>query len=194
MHDVIARQTWLIQSHGGLLQATYDYDVSNFNGGELLWEGREEPVNLLSRLLRFSQFQGWTPVDLIVRCPSGELLLRLRRPPAVAARAIIIYSGDNQLLGRCRRRMCLWGRRFDLVDPENRLVFQMRSGQRKDFQITADKKTLGRFCRHWRGWRTELFATADDYRLELADDVSDNVDLCRLLTAAALSADILLRR
>ncbi len=94
-------------------------------------------------------------------------------------------------IGMLNRRLGL-GRKFDLVDGNDRFVAQITSGMFQAFTFTAKDGSgneLGRVTKQWSGFGREMFTDADTFQVQYTDGSTDH-DFRAMLLASAFAIDM----
>ncbi len=80
-----------------------------------------------------------------------------------------------------------------MLDKNDRLLCQLQGKWTGwDFRFVAGDKELARVSKKWRGLGMELFTSADNYMLQISDEISPDDPLRQLILAAVMCIDMVL--
>ncbi|HUF28514.1 MAG TPA: phospholipid scramblase-related protein [Gemmatimonadaceae bacterium] len=188
------QNTLLVKEHIGAFKAANNFDVYDPASGALVLLAREEALGWLTKLMRFTDSKRYTPFDLTVRTPSGEIVARVSRGVAFLRSTVQVRDGNGQVLGCFRQRLLSLGGAFDLVDPGGRVLGTVRGKWTGwDFRFASGNDELARVSKRWAGIGKEMLTTADNYVLEIAATVPATGPARPLIIAAALCIDMVLK-
>ena len=64
MHPLLKTNLFFVKEHLGLFKASSNYDIYDPESKQLLFQCREIDLNIVSKLLRFTDFKRCTPFDI----------------------------------------------------------------------------------------------------------------------------------
>ena len=130
-------------------------------------------------------------VSLDVLSNSGivALGLELRRRPSPFNR-VTVRAWDGAILGFVEQRFRLLGTRYELQDPNGRVLAQVdRSWFRFfRFDLTVDGHAIGTIEKQWAGLAREIYTQADTFMVRIPETYRD-VRVRLLLLAASIAID-----
>ena len=94
-------------------------------------------------------------------------------------------------IGTLNRRLG-FGRKFDLVDGNDRFIAQITSGMFQAFTFTAKDSNgneLGRVTKQWSGFGREMFTDADTFQVQYTEGSTAH-DFRAMLLASAFAIDL----
>jgi uncharacterized protein YxjI len=191
MHPIFERNRFFIQEHVGAFQVANNYDAYDPDSDQLLLECRED-VGLLRRILHFTDFDDNAPFDINVHTPEGEQVLSVHRGVAFFRSTINVRDGAGQKLGAFQQKMLSMGGSFNVMDARGDAAFDLTGSlMKRDFQFLAgDGRELGSVTKQFSGVGKELLTSADNYVLQISDDVPADSETRPLMLAAALCIDM----
>lgn len=190
----LAVNQFLIKEHVGFFKASSSYDIYDLQTGELLLCCREPQLGLFTKLFRFTKYKCMTPFDVHVTTASGEPCLQVRRGLSLLLSHVHVSDASEVPLGSFKQKFFSLGGRFDVLNVDNEPVCQLAgkwSGW--DFRFQSDGQELARVTKKWNGLGKELFTSADNYVLEISDEVPASSPLRALILAAVLTIDLVLK-
>lgn len=195
MHPTLNRNVYLVKEHVGMFKAANNYDVLDPETGETVLLCREESLGFFTKLLRFSDYKRYTPFDVTIRTPAGELVVRVKRGVAVFQSHVQVFNGDEELIGGFRQKLfTLLRQKFTVLDSSDRALCELKgSWSSWDFRFMAGEAEVAHVTKKWAGLGKELFTSADNYVLEINDSVPDDSHLRQLIMAAVVCIDMVLK-
>jgi uncharacterized protein YxjI len=186
-------QTYLVREHVGLLKLHEAFDILDPQTGEAIATATEEASNL-KRMAKLVISKTLMPFTVHLEDPSGQTLLTIRRGWTFLRSKVQVLDASGGLLGTFRQRLLSIGGRFELYNAQDDKVGELKGNLIGwDFKfLDGQGNDLGRVTKKWAGIGKELFTSADNYVVSLADGV-DRIGTGPLLLAAALCIDMVLK-
>ncbi|NBN89687.1 MAG: scramblase [Actinobacteria bacterium] len=184
----------VVNQKAKLIEVTNQYSVSDADGN-VIAHVNEVGQSKAKKLLRVvSSVDQFLTHKLEITDATGAVVLTLTRPAKVFKSTVIVGDATGSEIGR--------------IVQENvfgRIIFGLEVGDRKigaikaenwrawDFAIeNADGREVARVTKKFVGLAKAVFTTADNYVVEIHDDLSQ--PLASLVVAAALSIDTALKQ
>ena len=194
MHPVLARNLFLVKEHRGILKAANNYDIFDPATGELLMECREDTLGLFTKLLRFTDYKRNTPFDIQVRLPNGGQIVRVTRGISVFLSKVDVRDDSDRIVGGFKQKLFSIGGAFDVVDTGGNPLFSLQGKWTGwDFRFLTGDRELAHVTKKWAGLGKEMFTSADNYVLEINEQVSASDPARELILAAVLCIDMVLK-
>lgn len=194
MHPVLNHNLYLVKEHYGFFKAANNFDVYNPANGELLLQCREPRLGPISKLLRFTEYKRLTPFFIDIDTPSGEQVLSVRRGITLFLSKISVHDENDQPIGGFKQKLFSIGGAFDVLDANDRVLCSLKGKWTGwDFRFLAGDNELAKVTKKWRGIGAELFTSADNYILEIDDDVPPDSVVRQLIMAAVMCIDLVLK-
>ena len=192
--DVLNRNLFLVKEHLGLFKAANNFDIFDPETGELILECREEQLGWITKLLRFTDYKRHTPFHIELRQPGGPTLISVQRGVSIFVSTVQVSDPYNRVLGVFKQKLMSIGGRFSVHDPQDQLLFELKGKWTGwDFRFLKNDVELAHVSKKWAGIGKELFTSADNYMLEIADQVPPNDPARALILAAVLCIDMVLK-
>jgi uncharacterized protein YxjI len=184
----------LVKEHIGLFKAASNYDIYDLSTGEKLLECREPDLGFFTKMLRFTDYKRNTPFNVKITDGDGNQVLRVKRGVTIFVSNVGVHDEDDNLIGGFKQKLFSIGGAFSVQDVSGREVCQL-SGKWTgfDFQFKAQGVQLARVTKKWMGMGKELFTSADNYVLEIADAVAPDSPTRKLILAAVMCIDMVLK-
>jgi len=198
VNDLINKNLFLVKEYVGLFKAANNFDIYNPSTGEVIMECREPSLGLFTKLLRFTRFKTHTPFDIQIETPDGQSIVRIHRgffirfPFKWFGSKIIISDNNNNPIGGFRQKRFSIVDAFDVVDKNNQVICQVKGKLIGwDFYFKKDTKELAHVSKKWAGIGKEFFTSADNYILEISNDVPQNDDVRKLILSSVICIDMI---
>ncbi|MDB9894963.1 phospholipid scramblase family protein [Reinekea forsetii] len=194
MSELVNSNLFLVKEHVGLFKAANNYDIYDPTSGEMIMQCREPSLGLLTKLLRFTDFKRMTPFDVQISTPGGERIVRIQRGISLFMSKVEVRDQDNVVIGGFQQRMLSIGGKFDVLDKDDQLLCKLE-GQWTgwDFYFRNGKQDLAHVSKKWTGLGREMFTSADNYVLEIYQDVPKDDPVRKLILAAVMCIDMVLK-
>ena len=194
MIDVLDRNLYFVREHVGMFKAANNFDILDPETGDEILHCREPELGGFTKLLRFSKYKTMTPFDVRVTTPDGDPVLQVTRGVSVFLSKVSVADASQRVLGGFQQKFFSIGGKFELQDPAgNPLCMLKGKWTGWNFKFTFDGKELASVSKKWAGVGKELFTSADNYILEISDEVPAGAPLRKLILASVLCIDMVLK-
>lgn len=194
MHDALNRNLFLVKEHVGMFKAANNYDVYDPETGQVIMHCREPRLGALTKVLRFTEQKTLTPFDVRITTPDGQPLVRVIRGWAFIRSKVRVHNDEDQYIGTFRQRLLSLGGAFDLIGPNDKVLCNLRGKWTSwNFRFMVGETEIAHVTKKWAGVGLELFTSADNYMLEVDEDVPPNHPLRPLILAAVMCIDMVLK-
>lgn len=184
----------LVKEHYGLFKAASNYDIFDLSTGEMLLKCREPDLGAFTKMLRFTDYKRNTPFDVRITDIEGRQIIRVTRGVTIFVSKVQVYDENEELIGGFQQRIFSLGGAFSVHDATGREVCQLVGKWTGfDYQFKAQGVQLARVTKKWMGLGTEFFTSADNYVLEIADAVAADSPTRKLILAAVMCIDMVLK-
>ncbi len=194
MNAVLNRNLFFIKEHVGMFKAANNFDVLDPESQELIMTCREPNLGFFTKLLRFSDYKRMTPFNIEVKTASGDTVVTIRRGVSWFRSVVEVLDQDNQLIGIFRQQIFSIGGKFNVLDAaENHVCTLKGKWTSWNFKFLKDEIELAHVSKKWSGLGKELFTSADNYMLQISDQVPANSPVRQLILAAVMCIDMVLK-
>ena len=184
----------LVKEHVGMFKAANNYDIYDLNTGEMLIECREPNLGFFTKMLRFTDYKRKTPFDVHLNAVNGGPVARVHRGISLFRSRVTVTDGDGEELGTFQQKLLSIGGAFAVLDESGAEVCQLKGKWTGwDFRFMVEDVQLAHVTKKWAGIGKELFTSADNYVLEIADAVPPESATRRLILAAVMCIDMVLK-
>ncbi len=182
----------LVKEQVGLLKLADRYDLFDPETGRSLGRCQEAPP-WYSYVLRFlvNKIMLPTVVDVV---PEGRAqpLFRIRRGFRLFRAVVQVEDALGRPIGTLRSKILSFKIDISVLDAQQRQIARV-TGDWKGWNfnlVSPTGEALGTITKKWAGVGKELFTSADNYMIELAENKNGDNKVRTMLLAAALAIDI----
>ena len=194
MHPSLQNNLFLVKEHIGVFKAANNFDIYDPSSGEMLMECREDSLGAFTKLLRFTEYKRMTPFDISVRDTEGKQVLRVRRGISIFLSKVEVFDADDTLVGLFKQKLFSIGGAFNVLNANEEPVCTLKGNWVGwDFRFTMEDFQYARVNKKWGGIGKEMFTSADNYMLEISDEVQPMDSTRQLIMAAVLCIDMVLK-
>lgn len=194
MNSALNRNLFFVKEHVGMFKAANNYDILDPETQETLMVCREENLGFLTKILRFTDYKRMTPFEVIIRSASGEKILTVKRGIAFFVSTVEVFDANDQLVGRFKQKFFSIGGKFNVLDPTDITLCTLKGKWTSwDFKFEKDGVEFAHVSKKWAGLGKELFTSADNYILQISDQVPEEHPLRILIMAAVMCIDMVLK-
>jgi uncharacterized protein YxjI len=105
-----------------------------------------------------------------------------------------VFDGSGDFLGSFKQKLWSIGGAFRVLDENEQEVCQLVGRWTSwDFSFTAQGVELARVTKKWTGLGKEMFTSADNYVLEINDAIPPESPTRKLILAAVMCIDQVLK-
>lgn len=190
--DLLRLDRILVKERLGFFRLADCYDLFDPDSGRSVGLCEETPP-WFSYALRLVVSKRMLPTVVDVR-PEGlqQPLFRIRRGFRLFRSVVQIEDGIGRPIGSLRSKVLSFRLEFAVLDTTGREIAKVQGDWKGwNFQLTsASGESLGTITKKWAGIGKELFTSADNYMVELAETRSGDAKVRTMLLAAAMAIDI----
>jgi uncharacterized protein YxjI len=194
MDPALQRNMFLVKEHVGVFKAANNYDVLDPQSGQVVLHCREDGLGFFTRLLRFTDYKRMTPFDIRIKTPDGATVVRVTRGVSFFVSNVKVMDEYDRVVGGFKQKFFSIGGRFAVLDAQDQPVCTLQGNWTGwDFKFVSAGTVLAQVSKKWAGLGKELFTSADNYMLTIADSVRPDDPRRLLLLAAVMSIDMVLK-
>nr|WP_086938701.1 phospholipid scramblase-related protein [Thaumasiovibrio occultus] len=194
MSEVINSNAFLVKEHVGMFKAANNFDIYDPQTGEVVMECREPSLGFFTKLLRFTDYKRMTPFDIQIRTPEGQPIVRIQRGISIFLSKVTVSDEHNNEIGGFAQKFFSIGGKFDVLNAQQEMLCQLQGKWTGwDFKFKNDEQEFAHVSKEWSGLGKELFTSADNYMLTISDHVPENDNVRKLILAAVMCIDMVLK-
>jgi len=194
MHPVLNRNLYLVKEHVGMFKAANNFDVYDPENGELIMNCREDRLGMVTKILRFTDYKRMTPFHVDLTTPSGERVLSVKRGVSIFLSTVDVLDDDDSRIGGFKQKFFSLGGAFRVLGPNDQELCALKGKWTGwDFRFVSGEREFAHVSKKWGGLGKELFTSADNYVLQISDDVPQDNPIRQLIIAAVMCIDMVLK-
>jgi len=195
MNPVLNQNMFFVKEHVGMFKAANSFDIYDPNTQQIIMQCREENLGFFTKMFRFTDYKRMTPFDIDIKTPTGEKILTVRRGVSLFLSNVEVLDEKGVVIGRFKQKFFSIGGKFDVLDASDRPLCTLKGKWTSwDFKfVAADNKEFATVTKKWAGFGKEFFTSADNYVLQISQDVPENHPLRMLILAAVMCIDLVLK-
>ena len=193
MHPVLNRNLYFVKEHVGFFKAANNYDILDPETSEIILNCREEKLGFFTKMLRFTDYKRYTPFDVQIRTPTGEPVVSVRRGVTLFLSKVNVFDENEKRLGGFKQKLFSIGGAFTVLGADDQPLCQLKGKWTSwDFRFMAGDNELAHVAKKWAGLGRHLFTSADNYMLEISNEVPPDHPVRQLILAAVMCIDMVL--
>ena len=195
MNPILNRNTFFVKEHTGIFKAANNFDVLDPENGETILHCREEKLGFFTKILRFTKYKSKTPFEVEIRTPGGDPVVRIKRGVSIFLSKVQVFNQENIFIGGFKQKIFSLGGKFSILDANDLPVCTLKGKWTGwDFKfLTDDGQEFAHVTKKWAGLGKELFTTADNYVLNISEQVPRDSEVRLLILAAVMCIDMVLK-
>lgn len=194
MNPVLARNIYLVKEHVGMFKAANNFDVLDPASGTPLLLCREPNLGMFTKLLRFTDWKRYTPFEIQIQLPDGRPLITIKRGVSLFLSKVEVFDEQNQKIGGFKQKFFSIGGAFSVLDAQDQKLCDLKGKWTSwEFKFLSGTAELATVTKKWSGLGKELFTSADNYVLQVSEEVPPNQPVRQLILAAVLCIDMVLK-
>lgn len=195
MNPALNKNLFFVKEHVAMFKASNSFDIYDPETKQVVMECREDNLGFFTKLFRFTDYKTLTPFEIEIRTPQGEKIVTIKRGVTFLRSVVEVFDQNNSRIGIFRQKLFSIGGKFEVLDPnENLLCILKGKLMGWDFKfLSADNKEFATVTKKWSGFGKEFFTSADNYVLQISNDVPENHPLRQLILAAVMCIDFVLK-
>ncbi len=189
------KNTFLFKEHVTLFKGSNNYDVYDPQTKEVILHCREKNLTPLYSLLRLfiTELKSITPFEIEISGLDGKKIIKVKKGLSLVFPKIEVYDENDKLIGFFKLKLFPVGNNFEVFDEKGNFVSKLESLIGWNFKFLKDENTIATVTKKWSGIGKELLTSADNYILDIDDNIEKTSPLRLLFFAAVISIDMVLR-
>lgn len=194
MHPALNHNLYLVKEHIGFFKAASNYDIFDPTSGTQVMQCREENLGAITKLLRFTDYKRMTPFHVQVRTTSGEPVLAVRRGVSFFLSKVDVLDESDRRIGGFKQKLFSIGGAFNVLDLNDQPLCTLQGKWTGwNFRFLAGANELASVSKKWSGLGKELFTSADNYMLQISEQVPPDHPVRPLILGAVMCIDLVLK-
>lgn len=194
MHPVLNRNLFFVKEHVGMFKAASNYDILDPSTNQVIMTCREERLGFFTKMLRFTDYKRNTPFDIQIRTPDGAPVLTVKRGVTIFLSKVDVLNENQQRVGGFKQKLFSIGGAFTVLGSNDQPVCELKGKWTGwEFTFMSGNVELAKVSKKWAGLGKELFTSADNYILQISDQVPFDNPVRMLIVGAVMSIDLVLK-
>lgn len=195
MNAVLNKNLFLVKEHVAMFKAANSFDIFDPESNEIIMNCREENLGFFTKIFRFTDYKRMTPFNIDIKTPSGQKILTVRRGVSFFLSKVEVLDENGMVIGKFKQKFLSIGGKFEVFDASDRALCMLKGKWTSwDFKfVSHDNKEFATVTKKWAGFGKEFFTSADNYVLQINNEVPENHPLRQLILAAVMCIDLVLK-
>lgn len=194
MNPVLNQNLFFVKEHIGIFKASSNYDIFDPQTQEMIMTCRESKLSLITKILRFTDLKRMTPFNIEVRDAQGQKIISIKRATTFFLSKVEVFDEKDELIGKFKQKLFSIGGKFDILNPNDEIICQLKGKWTSwDFKFVKGNQQFAQVNKKWAGIGKELFTTADNYILQIDENVAENHMIRQLILGAVMCIDMVLK-
>jgi len=135
-----------------------------------------------------------TPFHIEIKTASGDKVLTIKRGIAIFLSTVEVFDEKDKLVGKFKQKFFSIGGKFEVLDVnENMLCILKGKWTNWDFKFINNDTEFAHVSKKWVGIGKEFFTSADNYMLEINQNLTPENPIRLLILAAVMCIDMVLK-
>jgi uncharacterized protein YxjI len=194
MHPVLNRNLYFVKEHVGFFKAANNYDILDPQSQQMIMQCREDNLGTFTKIMRFTDYKRMTPFNVQISTPTGEPVVSVRRGVSFFISKVDVFDEKGQRVGGFKQKWFSLGGAFTVLGANDEPLCELKGKWTGwDFRFVHNNNELARVSKKWAGLGKEMFSSADNYVLEITNQVPADHPLRMLILAAVMCIDLVLK-
>lgn len=194
MNPILNKNIFLVKEKIGMFKASNNYDVYDPQTNQIILICREINLGFFTKIFRFTDYKRMTPFEIEIKTPADEKILSVKRGVTFFRSVVEVFDEKDRLIGLFKQQFWSFGGKFEIEDKNGNQVCTLQGKWTGwEFKFTQNEKQLAQVSKKWTGLGKELFTSADNYMLEINQNVPQDDTVRPLIMAAIMSIDMVFK-
>jgi len=195
MNPVLNKNLFFVKEHTAIFKAANSFDIYDPETQQIIMQAREENLGFFTKMFRFTDYKRKTPFDIEIKTPTGERVLQVKRGVSFILSTVEVLDEKGVLIGKFKQKFFSIGGKFEVLDASERSLCMLKGHWTSwDFKfVSHDNKEFATVTKKWAGFGKEFFTSADNYVLQISNEVPQDHALRQLIMAAVMCIDLVLK-
>lgn len=195
MHPTLNKNLYFVKEHVKVFKAANSFDIYDPDTKQIILQAREERLGFFTKMFRFTDYKRMTPFEIDIKTPDGKNIITVKRGVSLFLSTVEVLDERGTLIGKFKQKFFSIGGKFEVLDASERPLCMLKGKWTSwDFRfVSQDGKEFALVTKKWSGLGKELFTSADNYILQISNDVPTDNPLRMLIMAAVMCIDLVLK-
>jgi uncharacterized protein YxjI len=194
MNSILNKNLYFIKEKVGMFKAANSYDILDPETSQILMTSTEPNLGFFTKMFRFTKYKSMTAFNVVVATTSNQNVLNLKRGVTIFRSEVQVFDDKDRQIGTFKQKLWSMGGKFEVYDMQQKQVCLVEGKWTGwDFKFTRNNQEIAIVTKKWAGLGKELFTTADNYILEIKENVAPEDTIRQFIMAAVLCIDMVLK-
>lgn len=195
MNPILNKNLFFVKEHVGMFKAASNFDIYDPQTQQVIMNCREDNLGFFTKLFRFTDYKRMTPFEITIKTITGEKVITVRRGVSLFLSTVEVLDENDVVIGKFKQKFFSIGGKFEVLDASERALCMLKGSWTSwDFKfVSSDNREFASVTKKWAGFGKEFFTSADNYVLQITQDVPENHPLRQLILAAVMCIDFVLK-
>lgn len=194
MNPILQRNLYFVKEHARMFKASNNYDILDPQTQQVILQCREERLGFFTKMLRFTDYKRYTPFEVIIRTPDGQPVLCVKRGISIFLSKVDVLDEAGQRVGGFKQKFFSLGGAFSVLGANDQPLCDLQGKWTSwEFTFKSGNQELAKVSKKWAGFGKELFTSADNYMLQISDQVPPDNPIRLLILGAVMCIDLVLK-
>jgi uncharacterized protein YxjI len=194
MNSILNKNLYFIKEKVGMFKAANSYDILDPETSQILMTSTEPNLGFFTKMFRFTKYKSMTAFNVVVATTSNQNVLNLKRGVTIFRSEVQVFDDKDRQIGTFKQKLWSMGGKFEVYDMQQKQVCLVEGKWTGwDFKFTRDNQEIAMVTKKWAGLGKELFTSADNYILEIKENVAPEDTIRQFIMAAVLCIDMVLK-
>jgi uncharacterized protein YxjI len=194
MNPILNKNLFFVKEKLGIFKAANSYDILDPETKDVLMTSLEPNLGFFTKIIRFTKYKSMTPFNVVLSTSDSKSVLNLKRGVTFFRSDVQIFDDKDRQIGYFKQKFWSMGGKFEVYDMQNKQVCLVEGKWTGwDFKFMRNNQEIAIVTKKWAGLGKELFTTADNYILEIKDNVPQDDAIRQFIMGAVLCIDMVLK-
>ncbi len=194
MNPILNKNLYFIKEKVGMFKAANSYDILDPETSQILMTSTEPNLGFFTKMFRFTKYKSMTAFNVVVATTGNQNVLNLKRGVTIFRSEVQVFDDKDKQIGTFKQKLWSMGGKFEVYDMQQKQVCLVEGKWTGwDFKFTRNNQEIAIVTKKWAGLGKELFTTADNYILEIKENVAQDDTVRQFILAAVLCIDMVLK-
>ena len=194
MSDILNKNLFLVKEHVGLFKAANNFDIFDPENDQMIMKCREEKLGPIAKIFRFTKYKKMTPFDIEIKTADDKPVVRVKRGVSLFLSKVSVLDENDVVIGGFKQKLFSIGGAFNVLNANDEPICALKGKWTGwDFKFLFEDRELAHVTKKWAGLGKELFTSADNYVLKISESVPADNPSRKLILAAVMCIDLVLK-
>ncbi len=194
MNSNLSKNIFLIKEHVGMFKASNNFDVFNPENGSQIMTCREPNLGAFTKIFRFTDYKRMTPFHIVISDNQNKKIISVKRGVTFFRSDIEVLDENDRLIGIFKQKFFSIGGKFEIHDNNDKHLCTLQGKWTGwEFKFLKENTELATVSKKWAGIGKEFFTSADNYILNINQNIAEDDKIRPLVLAAVMCIDMVFK-